>query len=1032
MICPNCGNDMTQSHAGFLCLHCGHIESSGASIANAPIATGKDGHDQMRAAAQDGTTPPTSEAEPPADDSTKSADAEVKSTDDAPKPAEESQPADAEPKPDDAAAPAPAPADKPLWADDDPTTPAEDAAPSGETPPPPPTIAPVWDTAPAGDTEAKPAETTPAESLDDPAKADAAVPAADLEATIKAVAEVAAVEPDAIKGETKDDQPADETKPADDAPADEAPKDESAKPEATDDSAAPTESVPSIVNHPTSADSEKPQEADSTDTEKADAGEDKPAADEGKDDAATDAPKADEAKAEEPKDKGEHTVERKENHKRRHHKHRADADEKAATDKSTEPSGDIADAAATVAAPAAAATEEAKPADTTEESKPANADAAPATPPADIQAAVNAAIEGASTDTATDPTSAESNTATDPATPDAPTEPEAADAIKSVDTEADAPSADASTPAPDDQPASEAADGTEKAESEATSEPAGTSDQPTDASAPDAPEDPATAAETTADKEAGLTPTDAAELIGDQPKDEADAAKAEPVTDSPATGMTTPPSGPDAATTPTVPDTPATPAPEADTTSSPSEAAPTPVPAPFEAATPPAPVASTAPVASMAPAAAAPDMADGAPKPPLTPVTHPGSMRAGAIVGVVFAVLAIGLAGAATYVNFVAPSHALGAYMQHIAASKTASINGALSHTGSVYRYSVKLTGKGDVSNIADARLDLHASGVLAKGSVDAAAANSGNIALHFVTAASTLFLQADSVTREDIMPTKLGAGWYKDDATQGDLLGCAARRASVLSDVPVKDAKFAGFDLLSGRRALKFTGTVDYAQLKKAFTKANTSLPSNCKFTTADDQFTGRTATYEVWRGLGIDRLKVTYTNRTAGTTNDLQLDTSDYGKKVTIAAPSDSATDLKAELERILGANVLAAEAEAPAAAPVATPEPAPANPRDDQRRAALTQAAAVATAFMPTNHGLAPKSTATLQARLKLTDPTTAKPYQIIATTPTAVGQMQYVRSSQCVNNLSAPVTPASNKLFSVTTLLEDGTTACVDNH
>jgi hypothetical protein len=51
MKCPNCGNEMVESRAGHLCLSCGHVEASTGPSTDAGIATGKDGHDQSRAAA---------------------------------------------------------------------------------------------------------------------------------------------------------------------------------------------------------------------------------------------------------------------------------------------------------------------------------------------------------------------------------------------------------------------------------------------------------------------------------------------------------------------------------------------------------------------------------------------------------------------------------------------------------------------------------------------------------------------------------------------------------------------------------------------------------------------------------------------------------------------------------------------------------------------------------------------------------------------------------------------------------------------
>src|SRR5580698_1174240 len=54
MKCSNCGNEMVHSRNGWLCISCGHVEAdTQGGMASAQIATGKEGHDQMRSAGSD-------------------------------------------------------------------------------------------------------------------------------------------------------------------------------------------------------------------------------------------------------------------------------------------------------------------------------------------------------------------------------------------------------------------------------------------------------------------------------------------------------------------------------------------------------------------------------------------------------------------------------------------------------------------------------------------------------------------------------------------------------------------------------------------------------------------------------------------------------------------------------------------------------------------------------------------------------------------------------------------------------------------
>jgi uncharacterized Zn finger protein (UPF0148 family) len=111
MKCPNCGNEMVESKAGHLCISCGHIETSTAKADAAPavISTGKDAHDQMRAAADP--------AAPAGDKPTGDKPADDKVADDKPAtdaPADDAAPADAAAATDETADTTPATDNKPV------------------------------------------------------------------------------------------------------------------------------------------------------------------------------------------------------------------------------------------------------------------------------------------------------------------------------------------------------------------------------------------------------------------------------------------------------------------------------------------------------------------------------------------------------------------------------------------------------------------------------------------------------------------------------------------------------------------------------------------------------------------------------------------------------------------------------------------------------------------------------------------------------------------------------------------------------
>lgn len=277
MKCSNCSNEMVQSRAGWLCVSCGHIEPAQTAGTDATIATGKDSHDQMRAASETDSPAKAEAAEPEttSEDSAKSQEAAPEAESKPDEPASEDDKAEDEPateaKEETETEAVPAATDESKSDSDKPEdepdkTDAEakiDDVKADE---------PAVNVEPKPDAELVPAEPAPVETAikvtpatpDAPAEVSTAkadeVPAEDLTAVEEIVAQVEAA---TGKATTADDK-SDADKPADDEKTEKA--DEPAASEPKTDTSEPATEEPETDDAP--AEEPKPEdEAAKTETE---------------------------------------------------------------------------------------------------------------------------------------------------------------------------------------------------------------------------------------------------------------------------------------------------------------------------------------------------------------------------------------------------------------------------------------------------------------------------------------------------------------------------------------------------------------------------------------------------------------------------------------------------------------------------------------------------------------------------------------------------------------------------------------------
>jgi hypothetical protein len=410
---------------------------------------------------------------------------------------------------------------------------------------------------------------------------------------------------------------------------------------------------------------------------------------------------------------------------------------------------------------------------------------------------------------------------------------------------------------------------------------------------------------------------------------------------------------------------------------------------------------------------------------PVTPVTHPRPMSLLRALKILAILLVIGGVALAAFLFFFWPKTALGAYLVRFTSAKTSTYAATVSSdVGDGTRLALKLSGSEDLSDAQNPKIDMGITGeVTAASGVVASTASKGSLSGHIINTDHTVYFKIESLSiLSDLFPITISKDWYKydygDTATNkclksskgsGNVLGSA-----VLTDIPVKNTTFGGLDTINGTQMLHYTGTVDNSKLKQAIDDANKNLSADCKLDVSADDFKNVSITYELWRGFDKDRLKATIVDTSSSTksTTEMTLDTGAYNKPVSIKAPA-GAKDVKDLLNQLLGGVDNSAS-------------------NDSQRETDLKALQAKASAYAAAHKGIFPATAAIMaQQGFDATDPTSGQPYQIVATTPTAVGQIQYIANAGCDANGKVVVKPSNSKKYALTTMMDDTSILCLDS-
>lgn len=1014
MKCSNCGNEMTHSRNGWLCVSCGHVEAdTSGGLGGAQIATGKEGHDQMRSASSDNASdaPVGTPATPVSNNPT---DAPVADT----------APASSPSVSDDATnTDAPAPAAAPPWAapaEDSASTPSDDAKPADDT---------KSDDVPAT-IDISTAEPTGTASSDD----DTTPPptAADLSAVEQAVAQVAKVTGDEADKPEQETPDASTTTDTDSASEPDVPAVGSGS---SDDAAAAGDDTKDAPDNqaPDKPDTDDPEPASSSESD------DKPHDDDDKLKATDDADE--------------------------------DADDKAAPDDKD----DDADAEATADKDANIASE-ASASDTKPDEAGESDDKDTDPPDRDETDKDEAEDEDPADKSAPASDTPESENAHEPE--DAPKEPDTDSTKEpaSEDTDTEAAAVDKETP-PDDADDKPQADEPEPASSPVASDMHvrthtatslnGADTKDTDASADarkddsgdDKPEDgkeaidpentPAESLEQVehdedAEHKADTNPADKAPSPEAQ-MPELDDASDDPLVkddddaDAPATGSGPRP-GPDAATSPGEP-VPDVPPPIPDT---PPDTSSTEPKAASEMSGPPGspdsahlPASAGQPDAGETPATsqdpAAPTAAQTTPavpgaKPPLTPHTHPGPIGPLQIAAIIVVVVAAALLA---YFFFMQPKTALGGYLEKVASSNSTTYTATLAQSSPTYRVALSGYGQTNFTDRTNPQASLSLQGQVnaqkaALSSTGQAAA--GALTANVVMSGKTLYIEASTPkTLSELAGVTLTNNWYKYDMSGNQVGKCTAPEngsgsffnSAVFSQIPVTGASFGGLKSFDGTSGWYYSGTIDDAGVTKAVAAVNKTLSSSCQLAISAADLRGVNIDFKLWRGWSKDQLQVNVTNSVTGMSSQLVIDTANYGKATAINVPPRP-IDAQNIFHNVLG-DATTGQAISPANAS------AESKARDAQREVILGNYLAWYKDAAPSGvYALAPPALV-----VQVNDPLTNNPYVVQTKAPTAVGQIWYHVGGSCTG---AGITPGrtGSKYLSLVTTLESGEPFCIDTN
>jgi hypothetical protein len=414
-------------------------------------------------------------------------------------------------------------------------------------------------------------------------------------------------------------------------------------------------------------------------------------------------------------------------------------------------------------------------------------------------------------------------------------------------------------------------------------------------------------------------------------------------------------------------------------------------------------------------------------QPAVTPTTHPRPVSALRAVKILAVVVVLAIIGLVAYFFLWAPGGVLAGYLTRVSTAKTSTYAATLDteSTDSGEHLAVSVNGSYDLSNQNTPKLDMSITGKVSAGAgIVSRGGSSGSLAGHIITTDNVLYFQIQSLSfLSDLLPVKISKDWYKYDLgksnddkclksgkSSGSVLG-----SQIMTKIPVKNAKFLGPDSFNGTSALHYSGTVDNSKLQAAIDNANKGLSADCKIDVSADDFKNLSITYEIWRGLSKDRLKLSVADSHDKTNASMTFDTGAYNKPVSIKAPAGAkdASQLIKDLEASAGPQDSAA---------------------DVTRQSDLAQLSSLAEQYSSNHRGAYPATALILSKQgFSKTDPTTKKAYQIVGTRPTAVGQIEYMLSAKCdANNITAMVvSPANNRAYALVTMLDGGDTVCIDN-
>lgn len=439
------------------------------------------------------------------------------------------------------------------------------------------------------------------------------------------------------------------------------------------------------------------------------------------------------------------------------------------------------------------------------------------------------------------------------------------------------------------------------------------------------------------------------------------------------------------------------------------------------------PIPPAGPPTPATPTSVPPSTIDPAPSPVVGMPVGPSGMPARSgrpLLKIIIILTVLLVLGAAAYGFFIAPKMALPGYLNKLSKAKTTTIAASISNNAKNYRFTLKLNGKDDLTTTDKPKIDLDVTGQISSNAGPSSILSnsaSGSLSAHLIMAEQKLYFKIESFSYlTQLLSIKLPNDWYKYDIASSDTGKCATKTkdsgsflgGQLLTKVPVKNARLAGIETVNGALSMHYVGTIDNSKIKAAIDAANKNLSAACKIDITENDYKDFTASYDLWRGWSKDRLKLAVTYTKDKSTTEITLDTGAYNKPEKIDAPAD-AKDVSELLKDIFGYSVSSAS--------------------DITRKNDLATLTAAVENSAADNNGTYPAS-ATEVSKLSFTatDPTTKKPYSIIATKPTAVGQIQYLRSASCNAATNLAVAASNSRTVALVTLLGDGKTYyCMDN-